>query len=495
VYLATSLIACFAVSNSRDTRNVDLGSGLQDKPSQKAISVDLYNREIDALNLLLEEEQNNPDYNIELRNIVNEGKQISDTLGVCFESDHIPTVNCDDLIKFQQKYTQTLHGIYRLRLLKAKLMTDRRKKIQVCSEALGYFLNPVLAPEMIAEMSVSDFSSVPFTDNTSKATWITQKQQNLDLMLELSKRISRWAESCSKSIFDQTSNDNSGERGEKKLVLNGYFINTANERIKPLGYSVDENGFYYDVPWSFNVEINGIVVEQYKLNISCKPHIPFSKTLLGWNWDSKSKGEAEISDYKRDIKIVKQKNGQSLEYQKFTDSRDRKSYKVIKISGKRWFAENLNYKTLNSSCYANDTSNCVKFGHLYTYKEAKNACPNGWHLPNLSEWKALIWSNQNHGDEENGKSIEDECRFSTSHQSDRIFNNVNLYGFIVNGSGSKNDGEFHGKNEYARFHTSDYSPESGDQEIIEFQKGGETGEISSDVPSVNTANSIRCVEN
>jgi len=74
----------------------------------------------------------------------------------------------------------------------------------------------------------------------------------------------------------------------------------------------------------------------------------------------------------------------------FTDSRDGKDYKTVKIGNQWWFAKNLNYATNNSKCYSNSPDNCVKYGRLYTLADAKTACPLGWHLPSEAEWDTLM---------------------------------------------------------------------------------------------------------
>jgi uncharacterized protein (TIGR02145 family) len=53
-------------------------------------------------------------------------------------------------------------------------------------------------------------------------------------------------------------------------------------------------------------------------------------------------------------------------------------------------AENLNYETANSWCNNNETSNCEKYGRLYTLEAAMTACPSGWHLPSRAEWEELV---------------------------------------------------------------------------------------------------------
>ncbi|MBK7440072.1 MAG: FISUMP domain-containing protein [Chitinophagales bacterium] len=74
----------------------------------------------------------------------------------------------------------------------------------------------------------------------------------------------------------------------------------------------------------------------------------------------------------------------------FKDSRDGKTYMAFEINGVAWMGENLRHKTGDSWCYDNKSSNCQEFGRMYSWDEAKVACPNGWHLPTKPEWDTLV---------------------------------------------------------------------------------------------------------
>jgi len=82
----------------------------------------------------------------------------------------------------------------------------------------------------------------------------------------------------------------------------------------------------------------------------------------------------------------------AITYGTLTDERDGRTYRTVKIGGMTWMAQNLNYKPQKglSWCLRDDTTyGCNKYGRLYDWNTAQNACPVGYHLPSAQEWDSL----------------------------------------------------------------------------------------------------------
>lgn len=75
------------------------------------------------------------------------------------------------------------------------------------------------------------------------------------------------------------------------------------------------------------------------------------------------------------------------------DDRDGKTYFTTQAGGMTWMKNNLAYSGSGAS-YRNCPALDEIFGRYYTWSEARNACPEGWHLPSDTEYAQLANSLQ-----------------------------------------------------------------------------------------------------
>ena len=159
-----------------------------------------------------------------------------------------------------------------------------------------------------------------------------------------------------------------------------YYI--AGEKDAVFWSSIDTNSvsFYY---YSDSISINRNRPES-AFSVRC-----VQSDSLELN-SSSSVGKMQPSNHLSSESAAKSSSSRKVELDSLTDSRDGQIYKIVKFGDQVWMAQNLNYKKDESYCRANDDSNCDKYGRLYTWSAALNACPAGWHLPTKSELQNLL---------------------------------------------------------------------------------------------------------
>jgi uncharacterized protein (TIGR02145 family) len=80
---------------------------------------------------------------------------------------------------------------------------------------------------------------------------------------------------------------------------------------------------------------------------------------------------------------------QPLEPNEIIDVRDGERYHWVELAGRRWLTESSRWAAPRSWCYENDREACKKYGRLYEWDTAMEACPRGWHLASEDEWGRL----------------------------------------------------------------------------------------------------------
>jgi uncharacterized protein (TIGR02145 family) len=100
----------------------------------------------------------------------------------------------------------------------------------------------------------------------------------------------------------------------------------------------------------------------------------------------------------------------------YSDSRNGKTYNTVKVGKQNWISENLNVTTFKNGdtipeaktwkewtslskrekpvwCYQSyNSTNGIKYGKLYNWyavNDPRGLAPEGWHIPNVSEWETM----------------------------------------------------------------------------------------------------------
>ena len=210
---------------------------------------------------------------------------------------------------------------------------------------------------------------------------------------------------------------------------NGNFLNEGNNAFF---WSSTEDGsnYAYDMYLGYNGDGAGLY-DSYKSNgfsVRCLKDYGLGSEKKSSNGKSSSSEKNSSSSSVVPLGC-KTEAGDNCEYGTLTDDRDGQTYKTVKIGEQWWMAENLNYAYTDvlfkydsytsdstSWCYDNDAANCAKYGRLYTWAAAMDSvgtwstngmgcgyymecsptnpvrgiCPEGWHLPDTTEWNALF---------------------------------------------------------------------------------------------------------
>lgn len=209
-----------------------------------------------------------------------------------------------------------------------------------------------------------------------------------------------------------------------------------------------------------------------------------------------------------------------IEYGTLTDPRDGKTYRTVKIDGKNWMAENLNYadsvKTpsllTGTWCYNENDTNCNALGRLYTWgsaidsvalateqsldcgylkkcripDEIQGICPPGWRLPNEGDWDRLLKAAGNN----KGSVLKSRCGWANDG------NGTDDFGFaaLPAGGGNGTD-QFTGFGTAAHFWTSSGGAEASSASQITFYDDySNYVYVGSGLGNKNLVFSVRCIQ-
>ena len=190
-----------------------------------------------------------------------------------------------------------------------------------------------------------------------------------------------------------------------------------------------------------------------------------------------------------------------------TDSRDEdnvKEYPIVKIGEQFWMGGNLDYKMQLSSseadtagsCYVNSEYGTVRcdqdYGRYYldNPRVISAACPEGWHVPDTTEWRTLI--NYAGGEEEAWVKLRAVNMWSTGRLSDPLKDDqgTDTYGFSVYPAGYRYSAtSYYNQGVAAYFWTSDSEKEVYFEVYMYYTDKS----VKIVKPKATKGNAIRCI--
>jgi len=165
------------------------------------------------------------------------------------------------------------------------------------------------------------------------------------------------------------------------------------------------------------------------------------------------------------------------------DARDGMAYKTVIIGDQTWMAENLRFKSDSSFFYNNDSTNYAKYGRLYAWEDARKVCPDGWKLPDTTDWNKLV-------DTVGGENIAGEKLKSVGGWKENGDGTDNFGFSALPGGYRSSSGEFDGEGEFGYWWTTTEHDKIGAFSII--MRHYDTKAEHDWEGSKSIGNSVRC---
>jgi uncharacterized protein (TIGR02145 family) len=261
---------------------------------------------------------------------------------------------------------------------------------------------------------------------------------------------------------------------------------------------------YFNKPRNFGGE--GFIINIAGVDLACGNElyavgdlrIKFANAKAQESWTTSLEGREK---YKRE-KVVEYRRAEQEHRSSLRDvsgmvkdPRDGQVYRTIKVEGREWFAQNVNYNVEGHSwCYEDKENYCARGGRLYDLEGARKACPEGWHLPRDREWMdLLVGLTHCYDGVDKCEKFANKMKATTGWQGG---GGTDEYGFSVFSSGyrkmvGKSIVRYEDMGEYAGF----WSAQNGRNETIWIWAMGRMSDqmVRQLVPSKTNAYSVRCI--
>ena len=180
------------------------------------------------------------------------------------------------------------------------------------------------------------------------------------------------------------------------MRVDGEFVNGGFSGTLWLGSS---NDYYKGQEWreddsssEHNVVVYAYDETNYKIN-SIKKNVgasvrcvKFGGVSVGPIWPFWSSSVVYLSS----SSVASSSSQAPYSFSEMTDSRDNEVYKTLVTKDQEWLDENLRYKSDKVVCHTNMLDMCDSSNWYYSWNEALSVCPEGWHLPDTTEWRTLV---------------------------------------------------------------------------------------------------------
>lgn len=180
------------------------------------------------------------------------------------------------------------------------------------------------------------------------------------------------------------------------MRVDGEFVNGGFSGTLWLGSS---NDYYKGQEWreddsssEHNVVVYAYDESNYKINsikkdvgasVRC---VKFGGVSVGPIWPFWSSSVVYLSS----SSVASSSSQAPYSFSEMTDSRDNEVYKTLVTKDQEWLDENLRYKSDKVVCHTNMLDMCDSSNWYYSWNEALSVCPEGWHLPDTTEWRTLV---------------------------------------------------------------------------------------------------------